>query len=213
MVLTDLETGGSQKDSPRLSYPLRHCPPLSKAFPLPAAHPSLQSSRHTTRKEVRGQDLGRRIRESSSGETSKQEQVGGTEQRGQDQNMLQVAEWEGSDFRNRQKYLVIEGLSCHIYSSKQPVRPAPTPAHTLPTCRAIRQQRPQERGPCREAQEWEEGFWKAGGSGRGAWVSWEPTDRSWMGWGCDRLMLSCLLSCVDYPEPELSRKSKRSEFG
>lgn len=47
--------------------------------------------------------MGRRERESSWGETSKQEQVGGTEQRSQDQDMLQVEVWEGVVFRNRQK--------------------------------------------------------------------------------------------------------------
>lgn len=96
---------------------------------------------------------------------------------------------------------------------KHPLQPAPTSAPLPPTCRARRHPRPQGGGPYREAQEWEEGFWIAGGSGRGAKASWEPTDRSWMGRGCDRLMLSCLVSCLDCPVPELSRKSKRSEFG
>lgn len=173
----------------------------------------MQGGRHTTRKEAGGQELGRGVRESSWGEALKQEQMGGAEQRTQNQDMLQVEEWEGSAFRNRQKYLFVEGSSCHTYSPKHSFQPAPPPAPLPPTCRARRQQRPQGGGPHRQAQEWEGGFSIAGGGGRGAKASWKPTDWSWMGWGCDRLMLSCLLSCVDCPGPELSRKCKRSEFG
>lgn len=68
------------------------CPLLTRDLPSPAAHPNLQGSRHTTRKEAGGQELGRGVRESPWGETLKQEQVGNTEQRSQDQDMLQMEE-------------------------------------------------------------------------------------------------------------------------
>lgn len=54
--------------------------------------------------------MGRGVRESSRGETSKQKQVQGTEERSQDQNMLQVEVWEGVVFRIRQKYLFPENF-------------------------------------------------------------------------------------------------------
>lgn len=88
----------------------RDLPSPSREPPLPAAHPSLQDGRHTTCKEAGGQEVGRRVRESSRGETSKQKQVRGTEERSQDQNMLQVEVWEGVVFRIRQKYLFPENF-------------------------------------------------------------------------------------------------------
>lgn len=84
------------------------CPLPLGSPPLPAAHPSLQGGRHTTCKEAGGQEVGRGVRESSWGETSKQKQVRGTEDRSQDQNMLQVEVREGVVFRTRQKYLFPE---------------------------------------------------------------------------------------------------------
>lgn len=134
--------------------------------------------------------MGRGVREYSWGETLKQKQVGGTKQRSQNQDMLQVEVWEGVVFRQRREYLFLEGFPHHIYSPKHPLQP--TPAQLPPTCRARRQPRPQGGGPHREPQEWEEGFWTAGWGGRGARASREPTDRSWTGRECDRLILSCL---------------------
>lgn len=101
--------------------PLRLCPPTSRELPLPAAYPSLQGGRQATRKEAGGQELGRGVSESSCGETLKQEQMGSTEQRTQNQDMLQIEEWEGSAFRNRQKYLFVKDFSCHTYSPKTPL--------------------------------------------------------------------------------------------
>lgn len=54
--------------------------------------------------------MGRGVRASSWGETSKQKQVRGTEERSQDQNMLQVEVWARVVFRIRQKYLFPESF-------------------------------------------------------------------------------------------------------
>lgn len=115
--------------------------------------------------------------------------MGGTEQRSQDQEMLQVEERGGAVF----EIPISRGFSCHMILPKHPLQLAPTSAPLLPTCRARRQLRPQVGGPHGEAQEREEEFWGiASGRGRGTGASWEPTDWSGMGWRHDRFMLPCL---------------------